>query len=259
LRRNRTRNPKVVWRSAAASRLLELANGSKTVEEAIEQLAGRHLDGVKCPPTHLESVGSKLRINAFEAADIPGSGELRRDGNGFRIFYSTFLSVERQRFTIAHELAHALLEQTGSRVPRQGKELERLCDMFAVELLMPKSVFLEMTRGEISTQRIIDTAQQFRTSVAATGLRYAELRRVTVFACEELRVIWGRGSFRSLAGGSVYESFRPAVLKALNGEASTDEFFLNSFGSFQTWRIDCRPFARGKSVLCVLQPSGSRN
>jgi IrrE N-terminal-like domain len=251
----RTREPKVLWRSAAASRLLILANGTSTVEEAIEQLALRHLDGVKCPPTDLESVGSKLRINAFEAADIPGSGELRRDGDGFRILYSTYLSVERRRFTIAHELAHALLEQTGSRAPRRGKELERLCDMFAAELLMPKSVFLEMARGEVSTERIIDIARQFRTSVTATGLRYAELRRVTVFACEELQVIWGKGSYRPRTRGNVDESLRPAILKALDGEASTDEVFLDSVASFQRWRIDCRPLARGRRVLCLLQPA----
>lgn len=255
MRRNRKKNLTTVWRSAAASRLLKLANGTKTVEEAIEQLAQRYLDGVKCPPTDLDSVGSKLRVNAFEVADIPGSGELRRDGNGFRIFYSTYLPVGRRRFTIAHELGHALLEQTGSGVPRKGKELERLCDMFAAELLMPKSVFLEMAQGEVSTQSIIDIARQFQTSITATGLRYAELRRVTVFACEELRVIWGKGSHRPSTRGDVDESLRPAILKALGGEPNTDEIFLDSINSYRRWRIDCRPLARGNHVLCLLQPA----
>jgi hypothetical protein len=190
------RSRRRVWRSAAAQRLLKLANGVKTVEDAVEQLAQGYLEGVKCPPTDLDSVGAKLGVTGFEAADLAGSGELRKDGEGLRIFYSHYLPAERRRFTIAHELGHAVLERSGSHAPRYGKELERLCDLFAVELLMPKHVFVDVARGEVSTQQILDIARHFRTSVTATGFRFAELRGVSVFACEDSRVIWGKGVVR---------------------------------------------------------------
>ena len=172
MQQTKIQNRKKVWRSAAAQRVVKLAAGSRTVEEAIEFVAKQYLQGVECPPTDLDSVGTKLGITGFEAANLAGSGELRKDGDGLRVFYSNYLSVERRRFTIAHEMGHAVLERTGTHVPRYGKELERLCDMFAVELLMPKERFVQHTHGEVSTQRILDLARQFR-SASTSGRRSA--------------------------------------------------------------------------------------
>ncbi len=198
-------------------------------------------------------------LTGFEAADLAGSGEIRRDGERLRIFYSNYLSAERRRFTIAHEMGHAILESTGPNVPRHGKEVERLCDMFAVELLMPKQLFLDRACGEISTQRILEMARHFRTSVATTGMKYAELFGVTVFAPEDSRVIWGKGIFRPKPGDSIDDSFEPSIRKALEGETSSDEMFLRSDTSFRRWRLECRPIATGESVLCLLQPVGMKS
>jgi hypothetical protein len=258
LQQSKSQNRKKVWRSAAAQRVLKLAAGSRTVEEAIEIVAKQYLQDVACPPTDLDSIGTKLGITGFESADLAGSGELRKDGDGLRVFYSNYLSVERRRFTIAHELGHAVLERTGTHVPRFGKELERLCDMFAVEVLMPKERFVEYALGEVSTQRILDLARQFRTSVAATGLRFSELYGVSVFACQDSRVIWGKGKIRPAKNAKIDESFRPLIDKALGGEAGSDEVFLSSTTSFRRWLIECRPLALGTSVLCLLRPAGGR-
>jgi IrrE N-terminal-like domain len=225
------------------------------VEDAVVRIAGGYLLGTSCPPTDLDAIGAKLGITGFEAADIAGAGEIRRDGEGLRIFYSNYLSAERRRFTIAHEMGHAILERTGSNVPRHGKEVERLCDMFAVELLMPKQLFLDRARGKISTQRILEMAHHFRTSVATTGIRYAELFGVTVFALEDSKAIWGKGIFRPKPEDPIDDSFEPSIRKALEGETSSDEMFLNSDPSFRRWRLECSPFATGKSVLCLLQPA----
>jgi len=258
VRQTGKKNPKNIWRSAAAKRLLKLAGSSGTMEDALEQLALEYLRGVQCPPTDLESIGARLGITGFEGADIAGSGELRKDGAGLRVFYSHHLSPERRRFTIAHEIGHAVLEQTGPRAPRYGKELERLCDMFAAALLMPRHVFVENARGEVSTQRILDMARHFRTSVATTGIRYAELCGVPVFGYQDSRVIWGKG-VGAARHTSVDESLRPSISKALNGEVSCDEVFLSSGASFRRWHFECRPLAKGRSVLCVLRPVGERS
>jgi hypothetical protein len=251
--RMQNRNKKV-WRSAAAKRLLKLAGEARTVEDAIQRLTQRYLEGVNCPPTDLDPIGAKLGITGFEAADLAGSGELRRDGEGLRIFYSHHLSAERRRFTIAHEMCHAALERAGRHVPRYGKELERLCDMFAAELLMPRQLFIESALGEVSTQRILDLARHFRTSVATTGIRYAELRRVSVFACQDLRVIWGRGILRPSQRTPIDKSLRPSICKALDGEPSSDEVFLTAGPPLCRWYFECRPLAGGRSVLCLLRP-----
>jgi hypothetical protein len=256
LQQTKLQKRKKVWRSAAAQRVLKLAAGSKTVEEAIEFLSKQYLEGVQCPPTDLDSIGTKLGITGFESADLAGSGELRKDGDGLRVFYSNYLSVERRRFTIAHEMGHAVLERTGTHVPRYGKELERLCDMFAVELLMPKERFVEHANGEVSTQRILDLARRFRTSVAATGIRFAELYGVSVFVCQDSRVVWGKGKIRPAKKANIDESIRPFIDKALGGEAGSDEVFLSSARSVHRWSIEYRPLALGTSVLCLLRPAG---
>lgn len=256
LKQTKIQNRKKVWRSAAAQRVLKLAAGSGTVEEAIEFLSKQYLHDVQCPPTDLDSIGTKLGITGFESADLAGSGELRKDGDGLRVFYSNYLSVERRRFTIAHEMGHAVLERTGSHVPRYGKELERLCDMFAVELLMPKERFIEHADGEVSTQRILDMARRFRASVAATGIRFAELYGVSVFACQDSRVIWGKGRIRPAKKANIDESIRPFIDKGLGGEAGSDEVFLSSARSVHRWSIEYRPLALGTSVLCLMRRAG---
>jgi hypothetical protein len=223
------------------------------------RVAEEYLQGVRCPPTDLDSIGVRLGIKNFQAADIAGSGELKKDSNGLQIFYSSYLSAERRRFTIAHELGHAVLETTGPNVPRSGKEVERICDMFAVELLMPKKVFVDCARGEISTQRILEMARQFRTSVTSTGLRYAELFGVSVFAFQDSRVVWGKGLFTTRKQTSINEEFLSSIRKALEGQRCSDEVFLSSDPSFRRWHIECQPLAGGRSVLCLLRPASAKN
>jgi Zn-dependent peptidase ImmA (M78 family) len=251
-------NRKKTWRSAAAQSLLELAGGAGTVESAVASLAEGYLQGTTRPPTDLDQIAPKLGITGFEAAEIAGSGELRRDGDRLRVFYSIDLSADRRRFTIAHEMGHALLESTGPKRPQKGKEVERLCDMFAAELLMPRQEFLDRAHGEASTERILELARHFRTSLTTTGIRYAELLGVSVFAYQDERVIWGKDAFRRAAQNSIDDSFLPAIRRALEGETSFDEFFLSSDTSYRRWRFECRPLNVGRSVLCLLQPATAK-
>jgi hypothetical protein len=249
---------KPLWTSRAAQRFIELAHDARSVEEAVANLAQAQLQGAEGPPTNLDFVAAKLGITGFEAADLSGSGELRKDGDALRIFYSPHLSLERRRFTIAHELAHALLEKTGGQAPRYGKELERLCDMFAVELLMPEQEFIHHAEGALSTQRIVELAKTFRTSITATAFRYAQLGRVSVFGSENARVLWGKGIIRPDRSRMLDSSLQPAVRRAIGGEICSDEVILSSINSWNVWHIDCRPLEWGKTALCLLRPAERR-
>jgi len=236
--------------------LLDRAGGNGTVEDAVARLADECLAGVQCPPTDLESVGSKLGVIGFHAEDIAGSGELRKDTDGFRIVYSVYLPPPSRRFTIAHEIGHVVLETLGLKSHRTGKEVERLCDLFAVDLLMPRRAFIECADGEISTQKIFDLAKHFRTSISATALRYADLFHVSVFAYQDSEIIWRRGLAKS--NGHVDTAFLPSIKGALNGAKTSEEVFLDSNNSFQRWRIECQPLVPGKSVVCLVRPVPSR-
>ena len=182
-----------LWTSAAARRLLGLAGNPPTIEESVRIIAKRLLDSVECPPTDLDAVGALLHITGFYPEELPISGELRRDTHGLKIVYSSYLSAPRRRFTIAHEIAHAIFESSGPGCPRVGKELERLCDMLATEMLMPSDVFLQWVGTKISVQKLFERAAVFKTSLSATAIRLAELCGISTFEAEEESILWSYG------------------------------------------------------------------
>jgi len=121
------------WTSAAARRLLAHAGNPATIDEV--------LAGVVCPPTDLEAVSARAGAARLLSEDLPFSGELRREGGEHVIVYAAHARRARQRFTIAHEIGHLIFEKTGANPPRVGRELERLCDMLATEILLPAACF----------------------------------------------------------------------------------------------------------------------
>lgn len=90
--------------------------------------------------------------------------------------------LERQRFTICHEVAHIILELSSSHaeVPSWSyakRDInEVMCDTFAAELLMP---YLEwrakVPKKEPSVEVLEYMAAEFRTSFPAAASRYATL------------------------------------------------------------------------------------
>jgi hypothetical protein len=85
----------------------------------------------------------------------------------------------RQRFTVCHEIAHAVLDiapdhsqpsWSFSRRP-QG---EIFCDIFAAELLLPYKLFKpQVDLAEISMAAVGALADEFEASLLATGSRFA--------------------------------------------------------------------------------------
>ena len=131
------------WTSAAARRIVTESRSATTVEEAVYVVASRLLEGVPCPPTDLDVLKERVNVTAVEPmARFPMSGELRKGANGLVIVYSSSLSPGRRRFTIAHELGHAVFEGTGPNCPRFGRELEEICNLLAAEFLMPRELFV---------------------------------------------------------------------------------------------------------------------
>lgn len=88
--------------------------------------------------------------------------------------------LERQRFTVCHEIAHIRLG-----LPSRHQSLpwwsyakrplaEVLCDVFAAELLLPFDLFQpDAEKVTIGLAAVDDLAERFQASVTATGSRYA--------------------------------------------------------------------------------------
>ena len=164
------------WQSAAARRLLALAGDVQSIEEAVDLIVERLLEGTHSYPTNLTVVAHKVSAEIKFDKTLVGSGGLERLGMGYRILCSPEQPPTRQRFTIAHEIAHIVFQETGPHCPRRGRELERLCDMISAALLIPKDVFNAGVKPRLSLADLSDLARRCEVSLAMTLIRAAEMR-----------------------------------------------------------------------------------
>ena len=241
---------------AAERRILALAPDARTLPEAVAQVVGHLMEGVQCPPTDLHAFGKKLSVREISFENFPGSGELHRTDNGYRIVCSSAQERSRQRFTIAHELAHVILESTGRNAPRSGKDVERLCDMLAAECLMPAPVFRRFLPARIGAAVISTLARLFETSPTATAIRCAELRPLPIFAVSGDRVRWGYGGIRKGLLTSLPDQVRDGVRAIIAGTQPPEQVYF--YSSESRVRASCQLewlHAGAANTIFVLLPT----
>jgi len=139
------------------------------------EVARRLLEGVRKCPTDLDAIFSRLDIERCEVdPEMLISGELRRSDQGFVIACSPHEPSRRRRFTIAHELGHAVFEKTRPYVPHHGRELESICDRIATEILVPRDELRAMIHQPITLREVARIAAIFEASLTTTALRCVE-------------------------------------------------------------------------------------
>ncbi|MES2272977.1 MAG: ImmA/IrrE family metallo-endopeptidase, partial [Chlamydiota bacterium] len=105
------------------------------------------------PPVNILGIAHELRIKVYRTKDWPDllSGQIIKDeqrggGSGYAIFINALHKLVRQRFTIAHELAHFILHKpsigdgiTDDALYRSGlsNRDEAMANQLAAEILMP--------------------------------------------------------------------------------------------------------------------------
>lgn len=107
----------------------------------------------------------------------------------------------RQSFTLAHEICHVLLDTGGVTVddetyldslPTSTRDLERYCDRFAAELLVPRSDFAQNLTGGPISEEIARLSRRYHVSKQVIVRRLYELKRLSDF--EYRRIMGGLGS-----------------------------------------------------------------
>ena len=155
--------------------------------------------GRTCDPGHLQLLGQDLgvkniltRIMPNRADNHPGiDAMLVPFPGGYSVVIDERASESRKRYSLAHELAHIMLLESdpasedlpkaprfrsAAAEDREWKAEERLCDEIAAELLMPEKMFsAEVREMGRSLEHMPQLAKLFRTSLAATAIRYWEL------------------------------------------------------------------------------------
>lgn len=118
------------------------------------------------------------------------------------VLISTLATGERQRFTLAHELAHFALDGLNS-LPE--KESERCADRFAGALLVPAEQLKEKVgakRTAVSLAELIELKRYFQVSLLVIVSRLSQLEIITKAAAGKL---WGLFSARGWKDGSQRE------------------------------------------------------
>src|SRR5436309_14489230 len=111
-----------------------------------------HLDvlfsglGSTRPPIDIDRLARMVGVSRVEITDLSSSDAcLLPAASGHTVLLDSRSGRRRQRFSMAHELAHLLLHANGIRFRRargdRSSVEEQLCDQVAADILMPKEMF----------------------------------------------------------------------------------------------------------------------
>ena len=100
------------------------------------------------PPIPVELIAQEQGISVLRRGDLPCSGRLMAVRGGFELHVAAHERPDRQRFTIAHEIAHTFFSPNLQKNREAGaipvllgynddQTVEKLCDIAASELLIP--------------------------------------------------------------------------------------------------------------------------
>ncbi len=155
-------------------------------EADIQQKARAFVAGVDTSDIQNDLGPYAKAANAKIVTEVLGEGEsgytITKPSGKHIITVNSLEPLERQRFTICHEVAHIVLELPSSHteVPSWSyakRDInEVMCDTFAAELLMPYVAWrAKVPKDEPSIEVLEYLAAVFRTSFPATASRYATL------------------------------------------------------------------------------------
>lgn len=136
-----------------------------------------HLDGV----TLTETVIRELPwIVAIERRPLKGrAGMSMQVSGGWVIVINSQEPVRRARFSLAHELCHTILAEHGATILpsiagyASHKRVERLCDTFAAQLLLPRHLVAADWRDGIKDVEIL--AGRYMVSEQSMAFRLREM------------------------------------------------------------------------------------
>jgi hypothetical protein len=115
-----------------------------------------------------------LRITCHYDDDLLHDGELRIVKGRQTVFIRTDQNPRRESFTLAHELGHASLHTIAPNLNQSDPGVERLCNLFAAEILMPTSFVRAVWRKTRDVDCIVTLAAQTSSSLPASCLRVVE-------------------------------------------------------------------------------------
>lgn len=183
-------------------REVENADDVRRYAGEVRSKLGLGLDGISNVIEVFEDNGIKI-IEISENKSFGGLSGYANDNIPVIVVNRNLLSEEK-RFTLLHELGHLII---GLPAGYDVKEIERLCNVFASEMLVPSSVLkgrLGNTRHDISLAELSDIQKQYGASIDTIML-----------SLKELGVITGRRYEGYLKKKKLFPDFNAIVEKSL--------------------------------------------
>lgn len=144
-------------------------NDARSVASKFRQDFNLGSDPISNPIEILESAGAKIiEVNASEKFD---GDNFTTDGI-FVIILNGNLQSERKRLSIFHETGHKVMSFA------EGVDEEKMCNIFANEVLLPSEVFIKMIgrkRADVSLEELKDIQAQYGISVEAMMVKAKQL------------------------------------------------------------------------------------
>lgn len=117
-------------------------------------------------PTDVHTLARAVGIARVRTVPLPMQGRLIRDTCGVVAELNVELPSRKQRFVLAHEIAHMLVARDiaslgstsiygSTSTPRPYQYVERLCDFGAREILIPENALLKELRREPFSLNVI--------------------------------------------------------------------------------------------------------
>jgi Zn-dependent peptidase ImmA (M78 family) len=174
------------------------------IEPIISELLER--GSISRPPVSMAKIARLWPGLEVTLEDIDGEGFILDLGRvGGQIMVKRETRLERQRYSVAHELGHWQLKDYG--IPLNGslqddrdQAVERWCNRFAGALLMPKAWIKNELRGAQGLElvnRILQLPGKYKVSRESAYIRVAEVSFINILELTRVGDSWKNRQYRS--------------------------------------------------------------
>lgn len=149
--------------------------GSEVVlKRWVDYAVGKHRRETCLGHAAIEHAIKTLNVDLRYDKELVYDGELRLIDDRKTIFLREAIERSRVNFTIAHELGHAALFQLSSSLVQTNQDVERLCNLFAAELLLPSTCVKGEASNSSYARAIAILSARSGASLPATCIRITE-------------------------------------------------------------------------------------
>ena len=176
-----------------------ICNNETDAELAAENFRNNYKLSINQPIPDLINVLENIGILIIEIdnstekfSDFDGLSEIVKDVP--LIVLLNNIDGERQRFTIAHELGHLILN-----IKNKNLNAEKMCNKFASNLLMPKEAVINefgISRNNISFYELRAFKSEYKVSMAAILYRLKELNIISEYLYKKINISFSSKGYK---------------------------------------------------------------